>query len=181
MALQHTGHNGFTWADLRDLPEDGLRYEVVHGQLLVTPGPRLSHQRTVLALYRILVDGCPLEYEVLVAPYDWLIDDHTVFEPDVMVIERRPEDRDYEDRPPLLVAEVLSPSTSSTDLLLKRHEYAQGGAPHYLIVDPRVPQVTWLRLEDGEYVEVATASGEETIEVTEPWPLALRPADLVAG
>lgn len=180
MALHHSGSNGFAWADLRDLPDDGLRYELVHGQLLVTPGPRLSHQRTVGVISRLLEASRPPSHEVVFAPYDWLIDDHTVFEPDVMVIERRPEDRLFEDRPPLLVVEVISPSTSSTDLLLKRHEYAQGGAQHYLIVDPRIPQVTWLRLEGGEYVEVASASGEEAMELDEPWPFVLRPADLVA-
>jgi Uma2 family endonuclease len=179
MALHHTGDHGFTWADLRDTPEDGVRRELVHGQLLVTAAPRLSHQRTVLALCRVLGASCPQEYEVVVAPYDWYIDDHTVFEPDVLVVERRPEDREYEDRAPLLVVEVLSVSTASTDLLLKRHEYAQGGAPHYLIVDPRVPSITALRSEGGEYREVRSAVGEETLELAEPWPLAVRPADLV--
>src|ERR1700685_368910 len=78
----------FTWDDLETLPEDGFRWELVDGQLLVTPAPRLRHQRVIRRLCRLLTAACPGELEVVLSPYDWKISLTTVFEPDLMVVRK---------------------------------------------------------------------------------------------
>jgi Uma2 family endonuclease len=173
-----TRAEAFTWTGLQLLPDDGLRRELVHGQLLVTPTPRLRHQRTVLALYRHLYQGCLAGYEVLAAPFDWYLAEDTMFVPDLMVVRRDESDRPREETVPLLVVEVLSPSTASTDRTLKRHEYALAGAANYWIVDPAEPSITALRLAGAAYVEVGGGAGDVEVSLAAPWPVRLRPADL---
>jgi Uma2 family endonuclease len=131
-----------------------------------------------MALYRLLFAGCPDEFEVVVSPYDWYLAEDTVFVPDLMVVARVVGDRARQEQVPVLVVEVLSPSTATSDRTLKRHEYAQAGAPNFLIVDPVEPSVTALRLEGGAYVEVAAGAGDAEVNLTEPWPLSLRPSAL---
>lgn len=173
--------DGYTWADLQQFPEDGMRRELVHGQLLVSPAPTLRHQYAVAELMAILRAAVTPEMVVLTAPCDWAISENTVFEPDLLVLGNRSElDAARVGTPPVLVVEIHSPSTASTDRVLKRHEYAAGGTPNYWLVDLDVPSVTALVLgDDGGYREVASASGDELLSVTEPVPLSFPPAALV--
>ena len=80
---------------------------------------------------------------------------------------------------PVLAVEILSPSTARVDRLLKRSVYAALGVPSYWIVDCDEPSVTVLRLVGDGYVEQATVRGDETLTVAEPFPLTLRPSQLV--
>ncbi len=61
---------GFTVEDLDEMPEDGRRYELVDGVLIVSPSPFPRHQVAGLTLYRLLVEACPLDRIVLAAPTD---------------------------------------------------------------------------------------------------------------
>jgi len=81
---------------------------------------------------------------------------------------------------PVLVVEVLSPGNRGTDLVDKPAEYAAAGLDHYWAVDPDDP-VTFVVFarRDGRLVEVARAAGTETLTVTEPLAVTVRPADLV--
>ena len=65
--------SGGVWTvdDLDDVPDDGLQYELADGVLLVTPSPRPRHQRMLGRLYRLLLDDCPPELEVFLAPLDF--------------------------------------------------------------------------------------------------------------
>lgn len=130
----------WTAARVRELPDDGNRYEVVDGELLVTPAPRLPHQEAVFRLARILddhvreVDGG----HVFSSPADIEFDPHTLVQPDVFVVPsvegRRP--RAWTDISNLLLAvEVLSPSTARADRTVKRRRYQRAGVPEYWIVD----------------------------------------------
>lgn len=125
---------------VRALPDDGNRYEVVYGELLVTPMPRPWHQivatRLAGALNRYLTDN-PVGFAFGV-PGDitWGRDDVLV-QPDVFVAqldEARKLDWD-ELRSLLLVAEVLSPSSLKADRFTKRRRYQDAGVPLYWIVD----------------------------------------------
>jgi len=124
----------FTAAMVRALPEDGRRYEVVHGELLVTPAPRLWHQELVGRLHLGL-------RSYLRAP-------DTLVQPDVFVVpidEARTLEWTHL-RTLLLVAEVLSPSTARADRFTKRRRYQEAGVPVYWLVDGEANTVeVWTR------------------------------------
>ena len=107
----------WTADDLADLPDDGQRYEVIDGELFVTPAPSLRHQRAIFELARILADYVESEGigDMIIAPADVRFSDARNVQPDVFVMPlvdgRRP--RRFEDAGRLLLAvEVLSPSTA---------------------------------------------------------------------
>lgn len=129
----------YTAEMVRALPDDGNWYEVVHGELLVTPAPRLLHQRIVKRLL-VALDGYlraePMG-EVLTSPADISWADDTLVQPDVFVAplhEVRTLDWRHIDRLQLVV-EVLSPSTARADRFAKRRLYQEMTIPTYWIVD----------------------------------------------
>ncbi|HSU97576.1 MAG TPA: Uma2 family endonuclease [Gemmatimonadaceae bacterium] len=133
-------HRHWTAADLRDIPDDRNRYEIIDGELFVTPSPSWRHQDLAGLLFSLL--GPYLEAhqlgKVLLAPADVELSDDTVIEPDLFVVplvEGKPPAR-WKDVGRLLVAiEILSPSTSRVDRTVKRRRYQREGVPEYLIVD----------------------------------------------
>jgi Uma2 family endonuclease len=118
-------------------------------------------------------------YEVFIAPFDLYLSEDTYLEPDIMVIPRPGAPIARFEGVPLLVVEVLSPSTRSSDTVTKRDAYAHAGIGHYWIVDPDAPGIVALALEAGTYVERGSASGAETLSVTEPFEVKVVPASLV--
>ncbi len=81
--------------------------------------------------------------------------------------------------PPLLVVEVLSPSTRTKDVLLKRSLYEQCGVEQYLLVDLDVPSLTLLCLVDGAYEELARVRGSQPLHIDRPFAVDLIPSDLL--
>lgn len=130
----------WTVADLDDLPDDGQRYEVIDGELFVTPSPSLRHQAAVGELYRIVADY--LDHQslghVYVAPGEIVWSARRGVQPDVFVVPladgRRVDSFRHVNRL-LLAAEVLSPSTARADRVAKRTLYRDVGVPEYWIVD----------------------------------------------
>lgn len=164
--------------DLDAMPDDGHRYELLDGTLLVSPAPRISHQDVVGNLHLLLRAACPAGLKVLVAPVDVVLADDTVLQPDLLVASREQfTERDLPG-PPLLAVEVLSPSTRRVDLLLKRDRFQAAAVPSYWLVDPDAPSITVLELADGAYVEVGRATGDAVLEVALPFPVRLVPAEL---
>lgn len=168
-----------TAGDLAQVPDDGHRYELVDGTLVVTPAPSTRHQRAVARLLKVLLDAVPEDMEVLAGPFDVRLADDTVLQPDVLVCRR--SDLTDQDLPtaPLLAVEVLSPSTRLVDLNLKHARYEAAGCPAYWVVDPDVPSVRAWGLLDGAYAEVATVEGDDRFSATSPCPVGFRPQDLV--
>jgi len=78
----------WTVDDLRDLPDDGLQYELADGVLLVTPAPKLRHQRVLLNLAFVLRERIPADLELFVAPVDFQPTRHRSLQPDVLVVRR---------------------------------------------------------------------------------------------
>ncbi len=165
--------------DLDATPEDGHRYELIDGILVVTPSPSFAHQSAVFELYSLLRAGCPPELKVLGAPFGVVLADDTVVEPDLLVAPRA----DFSARdlpgPPLLAVEVLSPSTRRFDLLLKRSRYEAAGCLCYWVVDPDVPSLTAWELRDGAYVLVGEASGDHPLTLPVPFPITVVPNRLL--
>lgn len=169
-----------TYADLEQLPDDGNRYELIDGELYVTTAPRTSHQRAVRRLDHILDPNCPDHLEIFIAPFEWRVEEFVeLYQPDLLVARRADLTEKNLPRPPVLVAEVLSPSTRSRDLVLKRRTYARAGVEHYWTIDTDLPSVTVLELDDGRLEERLVAKGDELLVVKRPFPVALRPSDLV--
>ena len=134
MPVQHY----YTPADLLEMPEDGNKYEVVHGELLVSPAPRRQHQRLVGRLMLLL--GNYLMAEPVGEAYpggDVGFGDDSLVIPDLLVSDlpsARTGGWDSE-TPPLLVIEVLSDSTAKRDRFTKRRLYQEMGVPLYWLVD----------------------------------------------
>ncbi len=168
-----------TYDDLQTVPDDGHRYELVDGVLLVTPAPSWRHQDVVLGLASLLRAAIGPELIVVAAPADYKVSDTTVLEPDVIVARRADISPTFLDRTAVLVVEVLSPSTRLTDLGTKRLAFEAAGVPAYWIVDPDGPSITELRLEAGRYEERATISGDEEFSTDFPAEVRLAPASLV--
>lgn len=158
---------------IRDAADDGHRYELVDGSLIVTPSPARVHQRVVSRLLRLLAqtNPAPARFEVLVAPFDVRLGSLTVVQPDVLVVDDSGET-------PVLAVEVLSPSTRHLDIGLKWSRYAAGGIPHYWVVDPDVPTFTAWALTSGTYGRVAHAEGASSARPVAPWPVNLVPSSL---
>ena len=171
----------WTVADLAGTPDDGLRYELVDGVLLVSPAPSNRHQIVVGELHLLLRAAAPREVRVMLAPTDYQPSDRRSLQPDLLVARREHVGDSPITAPLLLAVEVLSPSTRSVDLLLKHGVYAESGVAAYWVVDPRVPSVRAWRLVDGAYVEAGAATGAEVLRVTEPFPVELVPQDLLDG
>ncbi len=141
--------------DLEKLPNDGRRYELVDGALVVTPTPSYRHQDVVGNLHVTLRAACPSHLKVLLAPFDVALAEDTLLQPDLLVARR--SDFTERDLPvaPLLAVEVLSPSTRLIDLHLKRARYEAAGSPAYWVIDPDAPSLTVWELRDDQYAEVA--------------------------
>lgn len=169
-----------TRRDLESIDDDGHRYELVDGVLLMSPSPRPLHQRVVARVLAAVTTACPRDYEALPAPVDVVLADNTVLVPDVVVGHRK----DYTERAlvgvPVLAVEVISPSSRLIDTQLKRARLAESGCPNYWLIDPTSATLHCLTLHDGEYQTVAEISGDDTLNLTDPYPVALNPAKLIA-
>ena len=145
---------------VRQLPDDGRRHEVVHGELLVTPAPRFDHQLLVSRLALAL--GGYLEREpvgiVLTSPADISWGRDVLVQPDVFVVSgEEAKSRDWSRiRTLMLVIEVLSPGTARADRFTKRRRYQEASIPLYWIVDG-----------EGQRVEVWTRAAEVPVIETE--------------
>src|SRR4051812_807819 len=135
------------------LPADGNRYEVVDGELLVTPSPTLRHQRLLGELYRRLAEYLrknPVA-TVFFAPADYFLDDKSYVQPDLFVVPGHfsslPDE--WRDLPAaLLVVEILSPGSLRADRNVKRPRYQRAGIDEIWIVDPQWRTVERWRSDD---------------------------------
>lgn len=169
----------FTREDRAAMPDDGNRYELVDGALIVSPSPKIPHQAAVVELAYVLRARCPEELRVYVAPLDIELDERTVVQPDLLVTTAAQASGTDHVGVPLLVVEVLSPSTRHIDLGLKRSRFEAGGVASYWVVDPEEPSIlAWERGETG-YVEVGRAAGDDALELAHPFAIRIVPASLV--
>ena len=161
------------------LPEDGKRYETVHGELLVTPAPRAWHQEVVLRLLVVLrnyLSEQPVAH-LLASPADISWGPDILVQPDLFVVNlEQARTLDWSRMQDLLLTvEVLSPSTSRHDRFTKRRLYQEVGIPLYWIVDPDehavevwTPQTTFPSIERERVLwEAEGASQPLTVELAQ--------------
>jgi Uma2 family endonuclease len=173
----------FTRADLEHMPDDGRRYEIIDGMLLVSAAPGRLHQRAVGRIYAALDAAGSAEFEVLVAPFAVALADDTEMQPDVLVGWRK-DFTERELRRPILAVEVLSPSSRMIDLHLKRARFERARTRAYWVVDPSANPaearlIAWELGDDGFYHKAAEVWGGEKFRTDTPFPVSVVPADLV--
>jgi Uma2 family endonuclease len=157
----------YAHADLLVIPDDGKRREIVDGEMLVSPSPKLLHQiicgRIAAALFRYLAEH-PIGL-LLLAPLDVILSDLDVLEPDLIFVlnEHRSILQDWVQGAPDLVVEVLSPSTAANDRGPKLKAYARFGVPEYWIVDPDAYAIEVYRLSRQAYQLAQTFCEHETL------------------
>lgn len=168
-----SGKIRLTYDDYAVLPDDGKRYEIIEGELHMTPAPTTRHQRISIRIERVLLD-CLVDNgqgEVLDAPIDVLLDPENVVQPDIVFIRRENADMIGEKNiqgSPDLIIEILSPSTRRKDVLVKSALYARFRVPFYWIVDPDLDRIERFALDDqGGYRLLGTASSPEVLEPSE--------------
>ncbi len=138
MAMPHSAY--YTAEEVRNFPDDGNRYEVVHGELLVTPAARRRHQFVVGRLHLAIgnylaangIEG------VLLSPADLSFGPDTLVQPDLFVLDQwsaRNAEEWSDIRQLYLVVEVLSPSSLRADRFTKRRLYQEQRIPAYWTVD----------------------------------------------
>ncbi len=151
-----------TIEELLALPDDGRRHELLRAQHVVTPSPRPLHQVALRHLARALesVLGDRDDVSLLSSPADIVLEPNTLVQPDLFVLqvdENKPL-RDWADAGvPLLVAEIISPSTARRDRGVKRTVYQEAGVSEYWVVDLDAELIERWRLDD-ERPEVLTAT-----------------------
>ena len=178
-------HESWTFADLKELPNDGYRYEIIDGLLIVSPAPTARH-RSIAHLLSVLLQGSlPKDLRILPAAGVLLESpDPTLYLiPDLLVVHAANVTDEAKNLGPadvLLAVEIVSPSTGRYDLVIKRDVYAELGIRHYWVVESRPPgSILALTLgPSGTYVSTAEASGDDEFVVDQPFPVRIIPAAL---
>jgi Uma2 family endonuclease len=148
-----------TYDDLRQMPQDGNRYEIVDGEPVVSPAPSLIHAEIVARLF-VLIRGFVLRHHpggrVFTAPVDVRLSPPRIVEPDIIYVssERRHllADPALIEGAPDLIVEVVSPSNRPYDERVKFQIYAEAGVREYWLADAERRTLILFALEDGVYV-----------------------------
>ena len=159
-----------TYQDYRRFPDDGKRYEILEGEIYMTPAPTPRHQFASKRLQRVLEDyfegprGCL----VFNAPIDVILAENDVVQPDLVVVAQGPQisARGIEGAP-LVLVEILSPANPEYDRATKARRYAIRGVPHYWIVDPDARRIECYRLDGATYRLTASADRGNVLPVAE--------------
>ncbi|RJQ80487.1 Uma2 family endonuclease [Pseudonocardiaceae bacterium YIM PH 21723] len=163
-----------TVKDLEGMPDDGHRYELIDGELLMSPAPSTKHQKVSMRLGALLEAACPAGLHVFAAPFAYRPDFRNEVQPDLLVVREEDLDERCAFGPPLLVVEILSPGSMLSDLNKKKLFYQRMGVPGYWVVDPLAPGIVELRLDDaGQYHESAVFEAEDTFGVERPYPFTI--------
>lgn len=172
----------WTVDDLARMPDDGFRYELFDGVLVVSPSPFLPHQRAARALFLLLHSACPPDLEVFFAPFDFRPTRKRSFQPDLLVVHSADlREEEALTLPPVLNVEILSKGSRSLDRVFKRDMYATSGVDNYWIFDPKALEFLALAREGVRYEEVAKAKGDERIVVERPYRVEICPAEIANG
>jgi Uma2 family endonuclease len=178
--------NGYTTADLHALPEDGRRYELIDGSLIVSPSATIDHNIIARWIAHILEESCPEDGLLVGTDQSATIDDHNEPRPDIIVAPAR-----YLHQSPFpiagarLVVEVVSPTSVLRDTETKRALYAKAGVPAYWIIvtsqdDPAI-RLAELVLDEteGQY-RFVTHYTSGVFETELPWPVRIDLPQLAA-
>ncbi len=158
----------WTYEDYAALPNDGRRYEVMNGVLIIAPAPTPEHQSvsTLLLVHLFQYSQAIGLGKILAAPLDVELAPKKVIQPDILVVLNANLHKIAEKRfigAPDLVVEIASPGTEIYDRLSKYEAYEQAGVSEYWIVNPGDKSVEVSFLERGVFEPLGMFQGEATI------------------
>ena len=168
MASTATEKRKFTYEDYLKTPDDE-RYELIGGELLMTPSPVPKHQR-VSRKIEFLLEKFVTENdlgEVFYAPCDVHLDNENVVQPDILFISKDRLNIIGEkniERAPDLAIEILSESTAYRDLVQKKKLYSRFGVKEFWIVDPGEETIEVYSLKGNTFLLINTYSKNEILE-----------------
>ncbi|HEX4224798.1 MAG TPA: Uma2 family endonuclease [Pseudonocardiaceae bacterium] len=166
--------------DLENKPYDGNRYELIDGELFVSPPQGYAHQEIVAELLGRLRAARPRHMTVLSAPFAVQLNFNTEVQPDVLAAPKSDFTAKRLPGPPSLAVEVLSPSSSVRDLNKKKRTYERFGVPSYWVIDPLELSLIAFELDDaGHYQTVAEVAGDKPFEATRPFPVRVVVTELL--
>ena len=175
MATRTPRTRPWTRADLARLPDDGNRYEVLDGALLVTPQAGHAHQLVAFRIAVALQAYCDRYGIAYVVGPGAVPHGKGELQPDVQVIPGTPRvSADWAELPrPMLVVEVLSDSTRRRDFGVKRDAYLRWGIAEYWVVDPDEPCVHVSRADTNEPAAVRDVLRWQPVADVPPFELSL--------
>ena len=173
----------YTYADLATFPDDGLRREIIDGELIVTAAPYLRHQQILGELHGAFWSHLKTHGggKVFFAPTDVVFSEINVVEPDLLFV---PDDllhiltKKNIQGAPALVVEVVS--DTRMDRVRKRDLYARFGVPEYWVVDPDADRVEVYRLSGETYAKPEIFEPPETLTYKRLPGLTINLAELFA-
>jgi len=158
-----------TYEEFRQLPDDGKRYELIHGEVHLTPAPATRHQAVQFnlsgSLYIYLAKN-PVGFAAT-APLDVRLSEDIAVQPDLMYVSNARHEivrEDYIAGAPDLVAEILSPSTAAHDRATKLKLYAEAGVPEVWYIESKAKTVEVLRLHADKYVVESVFGGHQSLK-----------------
>ncbi|MEV0385930.1 Uma2 family endonuclease [Nonomuraea sp. NPDC050643] len=176
------GKPPFTVDDLLRFPDDGNRYELFNGSLLVSPAPTPMHQRVIYRLQRMLDDAAPPELEPL-STVNLRLSDQDFYIPDLVIVHTDSVDEAelmFAPEDLLLAVEVGSPSTRTRDEVLKAAGYAAAGIPAYWRLElDEGPALYVYELDDDAYAPPAVYKAGSVAHLKTPFPVSFDPAGLL--
>jgi Uma2 family endonuclease len=157
-----------TYDDYLTLPDSGPRYQLMDGNLVLSPAPNVPHQRILGLLYRTLFEFTSRNNlgETFFAPIDVVLNSENVVQPDLLFIAKNRAsivERSGIKGVPDLCVEILSPSNRELDLKAKKALYARFGVSEYWIVDPEAETVFVWRPADNANKPAATLFKSDTL------------------
>ena len=157
-----------SFEEFRQLPIDGKRYELLRGEVHVTPAPATRHQ-AVLQNLSVNLGSYVIKNrlgEVWTAPLDVRLSEDTALQPDLIFISNARAGIILENwiaGAPDLVVEVLSPSTAAYDRATKLPIYAEAGVPEVWLIDSQAKTVEVLKLQGKKYFVEATLASDQVL------------------
>ena len=157
-----------TYDDYQNLPDDGNRYEIMGGELFMTPAPSTNHQRISRKLLIALNNYVEREGigEVFDAPIDVVLSMTDVVQPDLLFVSKEREHIITKKNivaAPDLVAEIISEHTETIDRTRKKDLYAQYGVKEYWLVYPEEKQIERYTLAGEAFELTGTIAGQDSL------------------
>ena len=169
-----------TYEQFRELPDDGKRYELIHGEVHLTPSPTTKHQFVLINLSMSLSAYVSKHQkgEVAFAPLDVRLGPGTALQPDLIFVSNSRAGiilENYINGAPDLVVEILSPSTAAHDRATKLVLYGEAGVSEVWLIDPLAKTVEVLKLQGKKYLVDSALAGDQKLASSQfpGWELPL--------
>jgi Uma2 family endonuclease len=184
----------FTLYQLFDMPDNSVKYEVIDGEIVMSPSPSSDHQELGAELWLALRSAAPPDVRVFLGMTVRLRRDEDGPVPDITILRpgvKRRGRKFFEAEDVLALIEIVSPQNTRMDRILKPMMYAAVGIPYYWRVelsdfpgrktDEQVPVVLVHELVSESYRAMERLSAGQKGRLTLPFPVEFDPADLLPG